>query len=85
MIARTIKLKIKVVNQDKYLKVCFDYNLEEDSPEKIVSEMKAELGLPSTDLIRIKSEIEQIISKIQAQISLGCPNLGNSILKNPPN
>lgn len=50
MIAKIIKLKIKVVNHEKYLKVSFDYNLEEDSPEKIVNEMETELGLAKIDL-----------------------------------
>ncbi len=36
---------IKVVNKQKLLEVRFDYDLDKDTPEGVVNEMKNELGL----------------------------------------
>jgi len=38
-------MKIKVVNKQKLLEVSFDYDLDKDTPEGVVGEMKHDLGL----------------------------------------
>ena len=38
-------MMIKVVNKHRLLEVRFNYDLDKDTPEGVVSEMKHELGL----------------------------------------
>jgi hypothetical protein len=49
-----IKLRIKVMSSEKFLEVSFDYDLENDTPDKIASEMKNELSLEDIEIERIK-------------------------------
>jgi len=44
-------MKIKVVNKLKFLEVSFPYDLDKDTPEGVVNEMKHELAL--SDQIQI--------------------------------
>jgi hypothetical protein len=50
-----------VLTHDKFLEVSFEYNLEKDTPQNIIGEMKVELGLFDEDLLRIKCQIEKIV------------------------
>lgn len=57
-------MKIKVLTQDKYLELSFEYNLDSDSPDTIVEEMRSEFRLKDEDMWKIKNEIQMIIERI---------------------
>ena len=55
---RTIKMRIKIITDQKFKLVTFDYDMISDTPESIANEMKHELsGLNEADIKRIRDDI----------------------------
>lgn len=48
----------------------FEYNLDNDTPEGVVNEMKSELNLHESEIIRIKLEIERIVGIIKSKMQI---------------
>lgn len=51
-------MKVRVVTQEKYMQVSFEYNLQTDTPEGVVDEMKNDLNLKDAgQIMSLKKQI----------------------------
>ena len=72
-------MKLRLLTAKKYLEISFDYHLDQDTPDGIANEMRADLGLHEGSVNGIKAEIERIIDKINEKVDLTCGSIRNSI------